>query len=124
MIILYCNASPTAIFYNATLSYFTDSYCPSLFLHIPLYLPKFLYIPLYFSTFLSVPQSYSPSISPNKLFIPPYYSFPLQVNPYESVAEQDALEGDGQKSCVVAATLAERICSGTFIVLVLVLTFV
>ena len=38
-----------------------------------------------------------------------------QVDPYTSVAGKDAMEADGQKACVVAATLAERICTGTCI---------
>lgn len=34
------------------------------------------------------------------------------VDPYEAVALNESLEGEGQRACVVAATMAERICTG------------
>ena len=40
----------------------------------------------------------------------------LQVDPYANVAINDSMGEDGQKACVVAATMAERICSGTYII--------
>ena len=36
----------------------------------------------------------------------------LKIDPYVNMAAKDSMGEDGQRACVVAATLAERICSG------------
>ena len=71
---------------------------------------------IFFLKFTSCLLSLSFSISlllslslTHTLYIVCHYS---KIDPYVKMAAKDSMGEDGQRACVVAATLAERICSG------------